>query len=205
MAVGLAPLRRRPTNVSPALSGMTLNSLQAPPPAALPPAVGAAPPEGASGGPRTLASVGLGNALGGGFSARNLTRQQLQAGAKAGAFSPEYLRRFLLRRALLNRAAARRRAAAAAGLYSYGDPYAARSAAVNSEIGSAGDFSNELSNADLAAYGGFQDYLRGQLNSERGYEDAAAQRAAEERAAAAGNLGQLAGYAGGKVLDRILK
>lgn len=186
------------------MAGYTLNSLPAPPPAGGiapgPANFGQAPTvrqEAAPGG----AGQPFGGAFGRGFSARGTIRGQLEEGAKAGAFGPEYLRRRLLRRALLNRAAARRRAMGAAGLYATGDPYAARSAAIGSEIQSAGDFGNELSNADLSAYGGYQDYLRGQLGAERGYEDAAAQRAAEARAQSQGIVGQVGGYIGGKLLD----
>lgn len=195
MAVGLSPVRARALSVRPRAASYSLDSLPTPPPAAPAPAAGAVRQEPAAR-PNAIA-----NALGGGFSARNTQRDLLKSAVASGAYGPEYLRRKLLRRALLNRAAARRRAAAAAGLYSYGDPYAARSAAIGSEIGSSGDFSNELSNADLAAYGGYQDYARQLLGSERGYEDAAAQRAAEERANSMGTIGQIGGYLGGKVLD----
>ena len=149
----------------------------------------------------TLMSGGE-NAVGG------LSRDILGRGARAGLFDPTGSAqiRAAVRRGALRRADARRRRGSVLARLMGLNPMGQRQAMLETERETAGGLSSELGEADLGQLLGGQQFARGLLGQERGYEE---QRAAEARAArearrARGGfgsmLGSLLGTAGGAFL-----
>ena len=186
MAYGLPPVGpvRRPAMAS---------RLAMPNYGARPPAPTVAQPQGASQVGMRPNITGSRFGLPGNFSATNASRDILQQGIGAGALTPQYLQRIARRRAYANYLNTRRRGRNASSLYAYGDPYAARSAATNADIEASRGLGQELTNADLSAYGSYADRIASLLSNQTGYEQAAAQRKAEQDAANKGFWGDVAG------------
>lgn len=134
---------------------------------------------------------------------RPRTGAAMAPGATAGAagddpLGPEYISRFLRRRAQRTADARRRRAGTLSGLAGF-DRMGQRQAMIDADISAGSDLSNELGEADLAGASGFVNYRRqldrDEREAQRRRQEIEDQRRYEEsqRGGIGGFLGEVAG------------
>lgn len=138
----------------------------------------------------------------GGTSYANMIRALLGQGQAAGAFGPDFLRKFLRRRALQTSLNQRRAAGVSGQLFGL-DPMQQRAALVNADIGAQGGLANSLNEADLQGAGNYQQLLQSLLGSERGHEFQAIE-AKKERDANKGSFGGFLGQIAGSVIPGLI-